>query len=86
MKMPQVREIAKRHRITIAKTTKLQLIQAIQLAEGNFSCYASASEGECDQLSCVWRTDCFIASKPKLKIAQTKKNKPKKKSKASKKK
>jgi len=43
--------------------SKQQLIQSIQLAEGNFSCFASATAGKCDQFNCIWRDDCFAAAK-----------------------
>ncbi len=59
MKMQEIRAIAKKLNIKIARPSKLKLIQAIQLEEGNFSCFASASSGACDQLSCIWREDCF---------------------------
>jgi hypothetical protein len=39
------------------------LIRAIQLKEGNFDCFATAHEGVCDQGGCLWRTDCFAASR-----------------------
>jgi hypothetical protein len=41
---------------------KGDLIRAIQRAEGNFDCYGTATEEECDQEGCLWREDCFVAS------------------------
>ena len=63
MNMQEIRVLAKGHDIKSARMSKQQLIQKIQLAEGNFACFASATEGECDQLNCRWRDDCFAAAK-----------------------
>ena len=41
------------------KLKKADLIHAIQRKEGNFDCFATAHEGQCDQVNCVWRIDCF---------------------------
>jgi hypothetical protein len=38
---------------------KLGLIRAIQVKEGNFPCYATATEGNCDQEACLWSDDCM---------------------------
>jgi hypothetical protein len=40
------------------KDMKKELIRSIQIAEGNFPCYATAEEA-CDQADCVWRADCL---------------------------
>lgn len=63
MNMQEIRERAKDFGIKTSRMSKLKLIQSIQLSEGNFNCFASASEGECDQLNCIWRDDCFAAAK-----------------------
>lgn len=63
MKMQDIREIAKEYDIKTSRMTKAKLIQEIQLSEGNFDCFASALDGECDQMGCVWRDDCFEAAK-----------------------
>lgn len=63
MNMQEVRERAKDFGIKTARMSKLKLIQSIQLSEGNFSCFASASSGECDQSDCIWRDDCFASAK-----------------------
>ncbi|MDH5485817.1 MAG: SAP domain-containing protein [Gammaproteobacteria bacterium] len=63
MNMQDIRALAKDSGIKTSRMTKVQLVQAIQLSEGNFSCFASARGSECDQLECLWRTDCFTAAK-----------------------
>ncbi|MFK5913849.1 MAG: SAP domain-containing protein [Woeseiaceae bacterium] len=63
MNMQEVRERAKYFGIKPSRMSKLKLIQTIQLSEGNFSCFASAVDNECDQLTCLWRNDCFAAAK-----------------------
>lgn len=63
MNMQEIREIAKKSGIRTSRMSKASLIQAIQLSEGNFNCFASAVDGVCDQLNCMWRDDCFSAAK-----------------------
>lgn len=63
MNMQDIRIIAKQYGIKTSRISKVNLIQRIQLEEGNFNCFASATSGECDQQSCMWRKDCFSAAK-----------------------
>lgn len=63
MKMEVIRGIAKSHDIYPGKLSKLELIKSIQLEEGNFDCYGTATSGECDQSDCSWREDCFAAAR-----------------------
>ena len=63
MNMQEIRVIAKDYGIKTSRMSKEQLIQSIQTTEGNFSCFASAVDGECDQLECLWRDDCFSVAK-----------------------
>ncbi|TQV73213.1 SAP domain-containing protein [Aliikangiella marina] len=63
MNMQEIRAIAKTYGIKTGKLTKMKLVQAIQLEEGNFDCFATACSGECDQTNCSWRKDCFAAAK-----------------------
>lgn len=62
MKMEEVRSIAKSHNINPGKLTKIELIKSIQTGEGSFSCFGTAFNGACDQMSCLWRNDCFAAA------------------------
>ncbi|VAW63489.1 hypothetical protein MNBD_GAMMA10-305 [hydrothermal vent metagenome] len=63
MKIQDIRVIAKDIGVKASGMNKSLLIQTIQSAEGNFNCFSSALEGECDQTSCRWREDCFLTSK-----------------------
>ena len=63
MNMQEVRDRAKDFGIKTGRMSKLKLIQAIQFSEGNFDCFSSAIDGQCDQLKCVWRDDCFASAK-----------------------
>lgn len=62
MKLDQIQTIAKLHGINSAKQSKTELIKSIQNKQGNFDCYATAYDGECDQEDCIWREDCFDAA------------------------
>jgi len=63
MNMQEIRERAKDFGIKTSRMSKMDLVRAIQISEGNFNCFASAMDGECDQLNCMWREDCFAAAK-----------------------
>ena len=63
MNMQEIRERAKDFGIKTSRMSKMDLVRAIQLSEGNFNCFASALDGECEQLNCIWREDCFAAAK-----------------------
>ena len=62
MKADEIRNIAKAHGIKPAHHSKTDLIKSIQASEGNFACFATAYDGECDQTCCSWREDCFEAA------------------------
>jgi hypothetical protein len=59
MQMQEIREIAKAHGLKSARLSKVALVRLIQSSEGHFDCFATAVEGECDQLGCMWREDCL---------------------------
>lgn len=59
MEMQEIKEIAKKHHIKPHRLSKIELILDIQRIEGNFDCYGTASNNECDQLGCAWREDCI---------------------------
>jgi hypothetical protein len=59
----EIRKMAQGMGIKPGKLSKIDLIHNIQLAEGNFDCFATAVAGDCDQFGCCWREDCFSSSK-----------------------
>jgi len=63
MNMQEIRVLAKNFGIKSSRMSKVSLVKTIQLAEGNFSCFSSAINGECDQQKCLWRDDCFAAAR-----------------------
>lgn len=63
MKLQDIRAIAKHFQLKPNGASKAELIHQIQRKEGNFDCYATASLGICDQEACLWRKDCFGASR-----------------------
>lgn len=62
MKLQEIRAIAKQYQIHSGGLSKAELIQQIQRQEGNFDCFGTACDGECDQLACLWREDCFATA------------------------
>ncbi|MCK5639604.1 MAG: SAP domain-containing protein [Gammaproteobacteria bacterium] len=59
MNMTEIRSIALDKGIKTGKRSKIDLIHTIQRTEGNFDCFATAANGECDQMGCQWREDCL---------------------------
>ena len=59
MNVQEIRQIAIQIGVKPGKMDKTRLVRTIQLQEGNFDCFASAVDGECDQVDCLWRRDCF---------------------------
>ena len=57
MKINEVRGLARRHGINSVRKSKVNLIREIQLSEGNFGCFGTAS-GYCDQSDCCFRPAC----------------------------
>ncbi|MCE5181240.1 MAG: SAP domain-containing protein [Betaproteobacteria bacterium] len=60
--LQEARNLAKQYHIKAAGLSETELIRKIQQSEGSFDCFATATNGECDQLGCKWRTDCFAAA------------------------
>ncbi len=62
MNMQEIHHIAKSRGIKPDHMYKIELVRTIQHAEGNFDCFASAKNGQCDQTMCSWRQDCLQTS------------------------
>ena len=58
MNMQQLRDIAKERGVKPTNLKKVELIQAIQTAEGNEACYGTGRFDSCGQLACLWKDDC----------------------------
>jgi hypothetical protein len=63
MNMQEIRTIAKSRKIDPAGLAKIDIIHKLQREEGNFDCFATAYDGVCDQVTCMWREDCLEASR-----------------------
>ena len=60
MGMPEIRIKAKALGLKTGKIKKVELIHAIQLAEGCMPCFGK-SDGRCSYVDCCFMTDCFKA-------------------------
>lgn len=59
MRLPDIERKARKLGIKDPqKSSKKDLIKAIQRAEGSFDCFGTAI-GSCDQSACCWRVDCI---------------------------
>ena len=65
MNMQEIRQIAQSRGMKTGRTGKEELVRRIQIDEGNFACFGTAHTGECDQIYCMWREDCFAQSTKK---------------------
>ena len=63
MKLQDIRAIARNLNLKHYGVSKSDLIQKIQVHEGHFDCYATATLGICDRHDCLWRADCFSAAR-----------------------
>ena len=62
MTLTEIKTKAKGLGVKPGKMKKIELIHAIQLAEGNFDCFGRAG-GDCDQMACCFRDDCLGTAK-----------------------
>lgn len=58
MNIQETRKIAKSRGINTANMKKVDIIRAIQQAEGNCDCYNTGLAKTCAQDACLWRDDC----------------------------
>jgi len=59
MNMQQIKEIAKEHGVKPGSLKKMELIQAVQSAEGNEACFGTGMAEQCGQDDCLWKEDCI---------------------------
>ena len=62
MKMAEIAKKAAKIGLNSQGMKKVELVRAIQSAEGNTACFDTEKSG-CGQLACCWREDCL--PKPK---------------------
>jgi hypothetical protein len=58
MTLAEIKKMAQNVGVKAGSMKKVQLIHAIQLAEGNFDCFGKA-QGSCDQSNCTFMKDCL---------------------------
>lgn len=58
MHINDVRKIAKRMSINTYGMGKAEMIRAIQRAEKNPECFGTDRVFVCDEMGCLWRSDC----------------------------
>lgn len=58
MNMNQIKAIAAKFDIKPGRMKKVELVRAIQLAEGNPQCFGTDRILDCPELDCCWREDC----------------------------
>lgn len=58
MPLKKIKEKAEALGLNSENKNKKDLIHAIQVAEGNFPCFQTATDF-CDQAGCCWRDDCL---------------------------
>jgi hypothetical protein len=58
MKIEDIKKRAKELGIKVTGLGKTDLIRTIQIYEGNFPCFGTATV-YCDRWNCCWREDCL---------------------------
>ena len=62
MKITEISRKAAKIGLNVQGMKKVELVRAIQSAEGNVACFDTA-KSDCDQLACCWREDCLPKQK-----------------------
>ena len=58
MNIQEIKVIAKERGVNSRNLKKIELVQAIQFAEGNEQCFGSGKATKCGQEACLWKEDC----------------------------
>ncbi len=58
MNMEQIKAIAKENNVKPGRMRKVELVRAIQAAEGNLPCFDTPAAEGCPEHQCLWREDC----------------------------
>jgi hypothetical protein len=58
MNVQEIKTIAKEKGVKAGTMKKMELVQAIQMAEGNEPCFGTGRSASCGQAACLWKDDC----------------------------
>lgn len=58
MNMNDIKTIAAKFDIKAGRMKKVELVRAIQAAEGNLQCFGTERILDCPETNCCWREDC----------------------------
>ena len=58
MTVKEIQGIAKKMGLKAGKMKKGDLVRSIQTSEGNTACFQTGTLSSCDQVDCLWRSDC----------------------------
>jgi hypothetical protein len=64
-KYNEIQKMAKNIGINTFQMKKKDMILAIQRAENNIECFATARVEYCQELKCLWRDDCISMNENK---------------------
>jgi len=59
MLVKEVKELAESKGVKVGKMKKLEIVRAIQVAEGNTACFQTDFAPSCQEMGCLWREDCL---------------------------
>jgi hypothetical protein len=54
----EIKALAKERGVKSGTLKKIELVQAIQAAEGNEQCFGVGRADSCGQDNCLWKADC----------------------------
>ncbi len=64
MTLEEIRLIAQSHGINADGPEMLELVRAMQSAEGNEQCFGTDKASICGQSGCCWHEPCLVAAEP----------------------
>ncbi len=59
MELCEIKAIARKAGIKAGSMKKVELIRAVQRAEGNNDCFLTEHLAVCGRTNCLWREDCL---------------------------
>lgn len=58
MNMQEIKALAKKRGVKSGTLKKVELVQALQISEGNVPCFGTGKSADCGQSECLWKADC----------------------------